>query len=368
MNDNTADTIGIEVEGVTQSREKVSSLLNNVPRDWITITRDASVESVARSYSENISIFMGNSLLRTNLLTSRQSEMVAGYEIVTNPLRRGRMKEAVTLILTGLRQGGEIFSPRSSIHYHVGFPYAHIFLKSAVQMGLKMEPLLFKIAGMGRAYRGAINNSAYARPLRSPPAIKRSDAPGFVVLNPADSINSDNDTTFWARFGIRPNENGRYVPLRYFGINVYSILLRRTIEYRVCNYTWNVSHATAVAEFCQCISDLMVRLPLSVIDSIPDISIFDSNSETDYLNLLDHINMLSSKYRSPYSISPEANYALAELISTTPQPVFSRDVIKTHLETYSLNGKSCGLECIDGATDPGVVSIHNFSKTDTSLS
>lgn len=367
MADNNPDTIGVEFEGVTQTRGTVSHILSYLGSN-ISVTRDASVESVTRMVTDNLSIFMGSSLLRTNLMTSRNDEVVAGYEIVTIPLKRDEMKSVTNKVLAGLRKGGEIFSPRASIHFHIGFPQGYVFLKNAVAMGLKIEPLFYKLAGMGRPYRGEINHSAFARPLRSPPAVKMSSGSGYLVLNPEDSINAEDTTGFWGRFGIKPADSGRYVPLRYFAINLYSVLIRSTMEYRFFNYSDVSRHVTAVGELCQCVSDLMLRAPLSTINSMNDVSIFKENNITEYTGLLDNVIRLSKYYNSPYGISPEAEEAIYELLETTPQPVFTKDVVKTHLETYSLPSRDWPfLRKEKTVIDAGVTNIHNFTQSNSSL-
>lgn len=367
--DNDPSTLGIEFESVIATRDSMLANLSKIDKRLIsTVTRDASVESVARFVGERSSLFLGNSSIRGMMLTN--DVKVMGYEIVTLPLELTAMRRVITQTINTQIRMGEIFSERSSIHIHTGFPCGLIFLKVAVAMGLKVEPLLYKIAGMGNSFRGIANGSAYCRPLALPPAIRLSNSPEFAVLNPTKAIDANGEEKFWGYFGITPRDRDRYIPLRYIGMNVYSTLLRGTMEYRFFNFTGVGKYVESVAGLVQFISDLIIRLPVSVVKNIPGLSIFKHNSNQDYNDLLNELIRLGEYYRSELPIADRDLEVIRELIDITPQPVFENKVILSHIRQHSIHKQTAidfDLDMVDRADEPGIIDIHNFGKLNRQL-
>ena len=371
--DNTPHTIGIEIEGAALTRESVAKMIksdagNADPSILIReIAKDASVESRSIEITDRVNLFLGNTFLSRNLIRGGDVDTL-GYEIVTKPMNRPQMKRILTTTMSILKKRGEIFSPRSSIHVHIGFPKGLIFYKTSTAMGFKVEPLLYKLAGMGTSYRGQINRSAYAKPLCLPPAVRicpdvAGKDPELFCLDPRGAVRAADEQTFWLKFGLSMGDTNRYTPLRYFGINLFSVLIRGTLEFRMWNFTDNVKHIVAVAELSQLIGDLMIRLPMYAIDSISDISMYKKNDDSEYLNLLDHIIRLGDFYESPLQLSSESVDSLIEIIHTTPQPVFENTQVMTHLKKYTLPGFfSAYLTRVKSAADPGIIDIHNFNE------
>lgn len=367
----TPETIGAEIEGGSLNRDVVTKMVGDLlSRGVISIvTRDASVESTVCPISPKVNLFLGSKFLRESSvsdLTANQS--VIGYEIVTAPLRRTEIQDSITVILNRLTKAGEIFSPRASIHVHIGFPYGTMFLKNIVRMGLKVEPLLYKIAGMGNIYRGQINKSAYARPFASPPAIRDARNNKYLVLSPERALEAAGDDEFWRYFAWNLGQTDRYVPLRYFGINVYSVAMRGTLEFRHFNFTPSHSKINSTIELCQMIADLMIRLPERAIDSMHTVSLFESNSSDSYFRLLETLISLSHDYDSPFKLSSMAEKNLYKLVETTPQPVFTKEVVRTHLGKYAVDGSDWPeLSYASSTVDPGIIDVHNFTSGDRSI-
>lgn len=364
-------TIGMEFESTIATREGVQSKLK-IARDGIgliySITRDASVESNACYVGDNSSLFLGNKLLRGRI-NSRDTKVI-GYELVTNPLELDVMRKVINQTINAQIRMGEIYSNRSSIHIHTGFPYGLIFKKIAVALGLKVEPLLYKIAGMGNIFRGLDNNSAYCRPLALPPAIRLADSSRFALLNPTKAINTYGEDNFWGYFGIRAGCRDRYVPLRYMGLNIYSTLLRGTLEYRFFNFCGIGKYVESVAGLVQYLSDLILRLPMSTVINIPAISIFKNNPNQDYNDLLTELVTLGKYYNSELPIADGDVENIRELIEITPQPIFENKPILSHIKNGTINertAKSFDLEIIDDADEPGIVDIHNFGVQNRQL-
>lgn len=368
---NNPSTLGMEFESTIATRDGVQSNLKiaSERRGLIySITKDASVESNACWVGSNSSLFLGNALLR-NRAGSKEVKVI-GYELVTNPLEMSVMRKVINQTINTQVRMGEIYSDRSSIHVHAGFPSGLIFKKVAIAFGLKVEPLFYKIAGMGNIFRGLTNNSAYCRPLALPPAIRLVDSSRFAVLNPAKSIDAYGEERFWGYFGIHGGCRDRYVPLRYMGMNIYSTLLRGTLEYRFFNFCTISKYVESVAGFVQFISDLILRLPISIAINIPALSIFKANPNQDYNDLLDEIVNLGKYYNSELPIADGDLENIRELIEITPQPVFENRPILSHIKNGTINertAKSFDLEIIDEADEPGIVDIHNFGRLSRQL-
>lgn len=365
-------TIGMEFESVISSRENVQALIADAglgDRQIASITRDASVESPCLSIGEKTTVFMGSSTLR-NYAGRRRSDRVMGYEVVTTPLSLKEMKVVIRKMINAQIKAGEIYSDRSSIHVHVGFPSGLIFKKMAALLGLKVEPLMFKIAGMGNNFRGASNHSAYCRPLVLPPAMCIDGSRKFAVPSVPKAIASYGEQEFWNHLGIEVTDRDRYIPTRYMGINLYSILMRGTLEYRFFNFCTVSKYVEAVASLCQFITELIIRLPEEEILNIRGLSIFEPNPDIAYFSLLDTLVELGRAYDLELQMSKRDIKSIYELISVTPQPIFEKVTTLSHITRPRFGLETAlfrGLDVIDRAAPPGIVDIHTFGETSRCL-
>ena len=369
--DNLPITLGMEFESVISARDivmgrlKYAGGLHSVIQ---AVTRDASVESVTASVGRNTSIFLGNAILWNSL--ADKDRLVTGYEIVTLPLSLSSMRKVIAQTINTQIRMGEIFSDRSSVHIHVGFPKGFIFQVAAVAMGLVVEPLLYKIAGMGYKFRGSSNCSAYCRPLALPPAIVLRDSNRFALLNPEAAITANGADKFWNYFGASITTRDRYIPLRYFGINVYSTLLRGTLEYRFFNFCSVSRYVEAVASLVQFITDLTIRLPLASIQRIDRLSIFEKNPDQDYHKCLDTLIDLGNYYESELPMDDPDIETIRELIDITEQPIFVNEPVRSHITSSKLSESgaiSYGLTIVDSARPPGIIDIHTIGGHSVSL-
>lgn len=373
MGYNNPSTLGAEFESVIGQRELVSlklAALNSRKNYFKSVTNDASVQSQMTGVGSSSSLFLGNMLVRNYL--RRRTEMVAGYEIVTNPLELSEMRLAINQVINMQRCMGEIWSERSSIHIHAGFPPGLIFSKLAVALGLKVEPLFYKIAGMGTNYRGMANNSTYCRPLALPPAVRLSDRKGeFAVLDPKGSLEAENTEEFWGRFGgIIYGDTERYNPLRYFAINIFSTTLRGTMEFRFFNFCSVSRYVQAIAGLSQFVADLMLRASFKSIDQLDNISIFKENNNNDYHNLLNQLLSMGSYYDSEIKMAERDVANIHELIEVTPQPIFKDKVVLSHIKTARISSgqaKSFKLRLVEDVESCGNVDIHNFGDENRTL-
>lgn len=371
MADHVPNTIGLEIEGGMSTIDHIRDVLPFRVSDGAIIkavTHDASVESIMSGLTAKTSIYLGSATLRRYMRP--KNNFTAGYEIVTNPLTIDSMRDVVRKLTCTLIKSGEIFSPRSSIHVHVGFPSGLVFLRNATLMGIAVEPLLYKIAGMGNEYRGAINNSAYARALALPPVTRLLDSNKYAILSPQRAAESKSSNNFWNNFGIDRSERERYLPLRYIAVNLYSVLLRGTLEFRFFNLTLMSRHIEAAARLCQFLSELIIRSSISDSLSLTGLSIFSKNSNGEYLDLLDELIKMGEFYKCIHLLDNDDLETIKELILITPQPIFVNKKILSHVKNSKLSEQGAlaiGLEVIKDAEDPGILDIHNFNSVDRSL-
>jgi hypothetical protein len=364
---NSPITTGVEFESVINSREAMQRLADELGSMTKGLTRDASVESVVGILPNGFRIFLGSSFLRKSFMVDT---FVAGYELVSQPLMDESLQSFIMRMTNIQAKNGEIFSERSSIHIHSGFPTGFVFYKPVIALGLRVEPLLYKLAGMGNEFRGLYNNCAYCRPLALPPAVAMNGTKSLAVLDPEGALWADDEAGFWGKLGTSPGSRERYNPLRYFGINVFSVLLRGTLEFRHFNFCNNGKYVEAVASLCQTIADVMQRVSVERSLSINQISIFDENSDREYIELFYEIIQLSKYYNAEHQMSPENMDAIIQLIRATPQPMLSRVTTRSHITNPQIgvpDAKRFQLDIIDSAPDAGTVDIHNFESAEHHL-
>jgi len=371
MRDNHPGTVGAEFESVITSRDAISDTINRSKQLLLgirSITRDASVESPTARIGNSTSVFLGSQQLRGTI--KRTGNVTAGYEIVTNPMPLGDMRKVIAQTINLQVRMGEIYSPRSSIHIHVGFPNGLIFRKIALALGKAVEPIFYKIAGMGGNFRGATNHSAYCRPIALPPAIALADSDKVALLRPDKALSSYGENSFWNYMGISSVERDRYIPIRYMGINIYSTLMIGTMEFRFFNYSSVSRHVEAVAGLSQFITDLMIRIPLDVAISCASLSIFKSNSDQDYIDALREMLALGKRYGSEYTLSDVDYENILDLIRATPQPVFEDKPILSHVSRSKVTlemARQYGLDIVDHAEPSGFIDIHTFNQSNRCL-
>ncbi|MFH2013950.1 MAG: amidoligase family protein, partial [Patescibacteria group bacterium] len=243
------DTVGVEIEGCFLNRDELirnlSSKFGNDLFNKIQVSRDASVEMrVINNLNDS---FVHHS--RETRSISRGSGNVAGFELITYPLSIDEMEKIIFKVLPELSLMGEVESKRAALHVHVGFPSNLNSIKNLIKCGEILDPLLFKIAGFGKAYRGKINHSVYAFPITAGPIVKNRDN-YYRILDIKKALKAESFQDFWKTYGISSDyafpEVNRYSPGRYIAFNLFSMLLRQTVEFRHFNSTLNPTYAIAV--------------------------------------------------------------------------------------------------------------------------
>jgi len=268
------DTIGVEFEGVGIFARTLSEKLRDIiARDSggnypFQVTRDASVESMALPIVIGDSrhyVYEHNQFTRKIRSNRLGDSLAMGYEVVVEPSTVEDFEMYTTLILTAIQNCGDITSQRAATHFHVGYANNLRLLKNLLRICLWLDPLFFRLGGMGRRYRGFSNNSAYARPLLHPvcvpvgqdwseeesprrarlrtqsPTSRRSTEEYVEVMNVQVALEATTLEQFWQAFGVFPSRLGisKYHPTRYSSFNFYALAVHNTIECRHFNQSFN---------------------------------------------------------------------------------------------------------------------------------
>lgn len=369
------ETVGIELEGLGITQEKLSALVSRDPYlcNRIGITHDASAELYIKKLRDNINVVDHNTIVAG----LRGNKFVSGYEAVSVPLSFDETDKAMTRLMDILKANGEFFSPRASMHIHVGFAHNLSLMKTALLLGLYLDSLLFQLGAMGEEFRGSINESVYCRPLTGGQVAICGNRSKYRILSPEKALSATSLEDFWATYAVNPNRPpNRYIAGRYFAWNLFSVILHGTIEYRYFNQTLNVNTASAITRVCQAITELVLRLDLKgdverVLEArLQNLPITESHPKEEYISQLVELIRLMSDVKVGNLPSETHVKTLIGLIESAKPVKLSSTPIKTHLKNYSIPEHfSPFLEKAGNKIqESGYIDIHNiknFSILDT---
>jgi hypothetical protein len=405
------DTIGIEMESCYLSQRKVQDFLcqklyRKYGREGIlNVVRDASVESIYENLMvggrRNLPVYSHTTALnRIRQIRSREdSRATMGYEIVINPIEISELEKLLFFITNSLVENGDYVSERASTHFHIGFVNNLRMMKNLLLVCLQIDPLLYRLGGMGGIYRGFLNGSAYARPLLNScvvPIAKSSQERSRIqenslvngelvnededvgesstevtgkyakIINPERAMYSTNIQQFWACFGVDyESRNGlpKYHPSRYTGCNFYSIPAHGTIEFRHFNQSFDYKLITAIAKFLRATVEMSTLLNkndvfrFSVQDSNTQISMQEADSTMQLL-----LGFFREKEIENLPTSDEIN-----LIMKTIEQSSFKDIpkmpVKTHIRDFHIGPnivKFGDLLTVSRASNPTATDIHNI--------
>jgi hypothetical protein len=320
------DTVGIELEGIGLSRGYVQDILlpdlyRRLPEGrLVNLTRDASTELSVEGMSTNL----GTLQISTHTKEARKlrsmgrgNNTIFGYELYTSPMTIPEMEKLMYPLVFSLVQAGDFVSDRASTHYHVGFANNLSMMKKALRVCLNLDPVLLRLGGMGRRFRGHSNLAAYARPLMKAAAVmigpgrsmtdtsqdiarriarlgsdigrpipvrenttltdeeleaivvgggaRREKSAGKYaeIINPIAALDATSLQQFWASFGVIFKPGGgtdKYHPARYTSINFYAIPQHGTLEFRHFNQSQNPQLIISVGKFVRASVEMAVNL------------------------------------------------------------------------------------------------------------
>lgn len=399
------DTMGIEIEGTSMTVDAVQGLLlQYLPKNFtssghlpISVTNDASTQSFADLLStgrRNILSYSHTSAARSLRGSGRGNQVRLGYELVTNPMPIPEMENLIYPVVNILAVNGDIVSDRAAIHYHIGFANNLRLLKNFLRISLMIDPVLFRLGGMGRTFRGHINYSAYSRPLLNScvaylsPKIpennnltlsqlmemKKSHRQFVQVVNPMAALEANSLEEFWAAFGVSYRVGGgsqKYHPCRYSGINLYSIPQHGTVEFRHFNKILDPYLIICIGKFVRGLVELSTLLDkrdshqFEVVPSNTEISMGDA------AQIVQSLYSLCQEKEVDF-LPTEAEIAfILEVMSQSSFKEIPEMPVITHLRdsnTIDSTVASLGkLRIFEKALAPNFVDIHNVGEKDLSL-
>lgn len=303
-------TVGVELESEALNRAVVQDALTTRLSKYydqfpLTVTRDASTESnievtsVRGAKNRNIEIYTHNKIF--NKIARRNNTSAYGYELVINPIEITDLEPLLHRVINTLVSLGDFTTNRSSVHFHVGFAHNLRIMKKLLAVCLKIDPLLYRLGGMGGYFRGHANLAAYARPIMNAPAVpisgeirvrpgnalprvqdpdlarllrnqqeqeseqesRRDSVRGFVqIINPLKALEAKTTDEFWACWGVFPSLLGlnKYHPARYVGCNFYSLTQHGTMEFRHFNQSQDSTLIYIIAKFLRALVDVATEL------------------------------------------------------------------------------------------------------------
>lgn len=236
------NSIGIEIEYVDVTQEQMYKLGKKL--GWRS-TSDGTVRS-HRLTSGLLEITEGG----------KRTEY--GGELISPVLnvKDKRWEEDIRRILGTLRSHGEGVDSRTSIHVHVnatGMPlYAML---NMIRLGLWSEAAFYRIGcGPAGIHRGALDRDyGYCRPISAPGPPLTMDEGG--VLRPVfDSellLNAKTINDILVGLGRYDKwGGGKYHESRYVWLNLLSLFIRGTVEFRLFNFTYKPRYVRAWVHTC----------------------------------------------------------------------------------------------------------------------
>lgn len=306
------DTIGMEFESLGLNKSMLSDYLaTNLSKYYpkalpFQITRDASVESMVElkrlaNARRVISLFTHSKFFQS--YCSGDNRNAWGYELVTLPQSIEELAPLIYRLTNAMENQGDFSSERCAVHYHVGFAHNLRLMKKLLAVCLTIDPLLFRLGGMGGLHRGHSNLNAYARPLLNAPAVpvmntgidsnrdddepwdednnheddeerlepigrRNSSNTTYVqLINAQEALQATTTNQFWANFGVFPNTMGlsKYHPVRYVGCNFYAIPMHGTMEFRHFNQSFNPGLLVAIAKLLRATVEMSTLLTKSEV-------------------------------------------------------------------------------------------------------
>lgn len=322
------ETIGLEFE-----TERIFPSSIHLPGHFNT-THDASIESPAHT-RDNVSFVIMKDDLE---LGNRRRAGAIGTEIVSVPISlesgTGSLEKDLTELISALNTAGEPEkSYRAGIHIHVSMPISLTILKAIIRLGLYLESSFYYIGCFGYHFRGAVmNDSVYCRPITGTGPVVVNTPKGYgQIYDINDLLEATTCSQFWNCYGQLSSENGveRYHPSRYTWLNLHSLLLHSTLEFRVFNKTFNPLFILASIELCQkfclfCLSNNynnFKNLGLLKINSI-----FDTNQSTSLEAL--------KKFTNIVEMEKDKVEILEMLVRIAPEIKLKEGYIFTHLSRF----------------------------------
>jgi hypothetical protein len=326
-----AESVGIEIE----SERFVDGVDRIATSGWNRV-HDGSIESEAR-----FTFIDGKSVkINSDIQFSNTNNYIAGREFVS-PIEETELEDFKARIFGLTNELAELGEPeesyRAGLHIHVSMSYNLRILKSIIRLGRWLEDVFFYIGTNGYTFRGMkINNSAYCRPITDVgPQVVRYHETSRVCqcYNINDMVKSKTTREFWYMYGgLDPtNSLPRYIPMRYSWLNLYSLLVHGSLEFRVFNKTLNPFIIFAEIDLCKAFCEIALKSSLDFFkenDMNYENSIYNRRPKESVINTFNTFAEIAVLPRSSYDI-------LLDIIQRAPEIVLERKYVYTHLRESS---------------------------------
>lgn len=316
------DTIGIELESIALHKDVVAKILREMPGRLglnFKVHRDASSEmkvipvNIKNGRRQDMVMFNYHTTSARKIFKEHGS-MVVGYELISSPMTIDIVELSLWALLPQLENNGDFFSERCATHVHVGMAKNLGFIKSLFKLGLWADDLFFAVAGLGKRFRGYSNNAIYARPLISGPYVSYRGS-YYQILNWKRALEAESLYDFYTSYAVDINGNiQKYHPARYFAINLFSVLLHGTIEFRHANQCFNPGLVTAYTKLCQMFAELGVKIRQVDLKKLEPGNPFETQSPSYYIYKLERLIALSREYECSYSLDETDALLLSNVI------------------------------------------------------
>ncbi len=332
------DTVGIELEGMTITQKDVTHILGNLLGgigNCFRVHRDGSTELLSYIIpvkGKKKEMIINYHTEAAEDIKMKKSKQTSGYELVSVPMDIDTAQIALYSILPRLESCGDIYTERCATHVHVGMAKNLQIAKNLLQLGLWADELFFAISGMGRKFRGYSNNAIYARPLMNGPYFATGDGYYYQCLNYKAALKADSLSEFFAAYGVNyQGEIIKYHPARYFSINLYSILLHGTVEFRHANKSFNPVLVGALTKLCQMFVEISSKVKWAYIKDLEVGNVFELHSTSYYMQKLEKLVSLAENCDCSYKINSRDINELEKSISMY-QGIGIKDIaVYTHL-------------------------------------
>lgn len=376
------DTVGVELEGIGISgKYDMGKILSKMRDEYhiddnkVQITHDASTEfnaSFIRTSSGGVWISNHTPEMMDIFGGQIAGQKLMGYELVTFPMEVPKMGNVLYPLISTLVNNGDFVSDRASIHFHVGFVNNLRILQNFLRIALMVEPVLYRLGGMGRTFRGRINQCAYARPLLNSVAVNIANYSGTKfarIINPIAALEAETLEQFWASFGVEYKIGGgvaKYHACRYGGFNFYAVPQHGTIEFRHCNQSHNTFLIIAIAKFDRGLAELSTVISkkelasLAIVPSNTEISVGDATEIINRMMKLCHEHEIKNLPDDCEMETIMQTIAKSHFESITDIPVLVhlQDGVNTISAQLAREGR---LEFFNKVLPPHFVDIHNIS-------
>lgn len=427
------DTVGLEMEGIGIFQNRLSKDMDNIFYGSPTlskngkkiikpyiITRDASTESIVESVTSKHNmyyIYRHTEYAKRLAGMGRGNDNALGYELIIEPTGIEQLEELVFKTLLAIENAGDFITPRAATHFHVGFVNNLRMLQNLLRITLWLDPLFFRLGGMGRTNRGFSNNYAYARPLlhssavpvvgaldsaprihvergdssvrnrpRSTSSVDRlssaterlrrnriarltdeiNDGNTYVkIINPISALSATSLEDFWASFGVFPDVSGlpKYHPARYSSFNFYSLSQHNTIEARHCNQTFNPYLVMAIAKMFRGAVELSTLLGKHEVFEFPP---GNSAVEISIKEAEEILQTLQNFFNDKEVENPPDDSEFSLIMETIANSKFiplKENPVKTHLNDFSIRAelaRAGNLETVENVTRPTQIDVHTI--------